>query len=296
MISIKKTYNILLNKIKYIYSTYEINKIYIILLTYILKCNINKLYFYILNSKRLDNKEYFIFLFLLNRIKNRYPIQYIIGYTYFNGIKILLNNNIFIPRQETEEMVNIIYKENKNKKKLKILDIGTGSGCISIFLRKKNKNISNYCLDYTNNILSISKKNFFLNKIKKKIKFLKFNLLNSSNKYKILFKSLPKFDIIISNPPYISYYNYYKYINSNIFYEPYKSIFVQNDDILYYYKKIINNFLNYKLKKKGIIYFEISNYIKHKIDLYFKKKYKNLIIKFIKDFNNNYRILKIIKK
>ncbi|WGH24861.1 MAG: HemK family protein methyltransferase [Candidatus Shikimatogenerans bostrichidophilus] len=296
MITIKKSYNILLNKINNIYNLYEINKIFLILFTYIFKCSRNKLYYYILINKKLDSKKYFIFLRFLYRIKNKYPIQYIIGYTYFNGIKIFINNNIFIPRQETEELVNIIYKENKNKKFIKVLDIGTGSGCISISLRKKINTISNFCLDYNYNILSISKKNFYINKIKDNIKFLKFNLLNSSNKYNKFLNILPKFDIIISNPPYISYYNYYKYINSNIFYEPYKAIFVLNNDILYYYKKIIYNFYNYKLKREGIIYFEISNKIKSKIDIYIKKKYKKLNIKFIKDSNKNYRILKIIKK
>ncbi|WGH25044.1 MAG: HemK family protein methyltransferase [Candidatus Shikimatogenerans bostrichidophilus] len=305
MININKCYFIFLKKLKNIYNKYEINKLFIILFTNILKCNKDKLYYYTLKNKKINNNKYFIFINALLKLKYRYPIQYIIHHTYFNGIKINLNKNVFIPRQETEELVNLIirdYNNNKrnsniNNKPLKILDIGTGSGCISIYINKKIRNSKIYCLDYSKKILYKTKKNFLLNKIYNNIKFYKFNILNNKKKYKMFLKKIPSFDLIISNPPYISFYNYYKYIKTNIFYEPYKSIFVLNNDVIIFYKKIMLYFYKYKLNKNGIIYFEISNEIKKKIILFLRKKFNsNNIIKFIKDINNNYRILKIIKK
>ncbi|MDH3005019.1 MAG: HemK family protein methyltransferase [Candidatus Shikimatogenerans sp. JK-2022] len=295
MIKINYCYIILLKKLNNIYSLYEINKFFLILFTHILKCNINKLYYYILNEKKINSKKYNYFIYAIYKLMYKYPIQYIIKYTFFKGIKIILNNNIFIPRQETEELVNLIIKDNKNKKKLNILDVCTGSGCISIYIKKKLYNSNIYCIDNYKKILFIAKKNFLLNNIKNKVFFYKFNLLNNKKKYNFFLDKLPNFDLIISNPPYISYKEYYKYINTNIFYEPYKSIFVLDNDELIYYKKIMLNFYTQKLKKNGIIYFEISNDIKDKIYYYLKKKFNNYTIKIKKDINNNYRILKIIK-
>ncbi|MDH3004237.1 MAG: HemK family protein methyltransferase [Candidatus Shikimatogenerans sp. JK-2022] len=295
MISINKCYLIFFKEIKKIYNIYETNKLFLILFSHILKCNINKLYYFILNNKIINNNKYNYFIYALHKLKYKYPIQYIIRYTYFNGIKIYLNKNIFIPRQETEELVNFIVKDNYNNKKLNILELCTGSGCISIYIKKKIYNSNIFCLDYSNKILSITKKNFILNKINKNVIFYRFNLLNNKEKYKKFFKKLPIFDLIISNPPYITYKKYYKYINTNIFYEPYKSIFVLDNDEIIYYKKIMLNFYVSKLKKNGIIYFEISNNIKNKALNYIKKKFNYNNIEIKKDINNNYRILKIIK-
>ncbi|WGH25416.1 MAG: HemK family protein methyltransferase [Candidatus Shikimatogenerans bostrichidophilus] len=296
MININNCYKFFFNKLKKIYPIYEINKLFFILFTHILKCSINKLYFYILNEKKIPENKYNYFIYAIYKLMYKYPIQYIIKYTYFKGIKIFLNNNIFIPRQETEELVDLIIKENKTKKKLNILEICTGSGCISIYIKKKLYNCNIYCIDKYKNILLIAKKNFTYNNLNNKISYYKFNLLNNKKKYNSFFKKIPNFDLIISNPPYISYKEYYKYINTNIFYEPYKSIFVLDNDEIIFYKKIMENFYKKKLKINGIIYFEISNKIKNKLLNYLKKKINYDTIKIKKDINNNYRILKIIKK
>ncbi|BDT61478.1 MAG: hypothetical protein RDO_0060 [Flavobacteriales endosymbiont of Rhyzopertha dominica] len=285
---------IILNKI---YNKKEIYKLFFIIFKNIFKCNNNKIYYYLLINKKINIKKYNIFINNIIKLKKKIPIQYIIKYTYFLNIKIYLNKRIFIPRQETEELTNLIIKENKNKnKKLNILDICSGSGCISISIKKNIYNCNIYCIENNKKILYKSKKNFFYNKIFNNIYFYKFNILNNKKRYKKFFKKLPLFDIIISNPPYVSYKEYYKYINKNIIYEPYNSIFVNNNDEILFYKKILLNFYKKKLKNNGIIYFEISNNIKNKILLFLKKKINNKIFNFKKDINNNYRILKIIKK
>ncbi|MDH3004907.1 MAG: HemK family protein methyltransferase [Candidatus Shikimatogenerans sp. JK-2022] len=294
-ININICYNFFFKKLKKIYYKKEINKLFFILFCKILKCNKEKLYFYILNNKKINFKEYVYFLKVIKKLKYKYPIQYIIKYTYFQGLKINLNKNIFIPRQETEELVYLIKKENKKqKKKINILDICSGSGCISIYLKKKIKNSNIYCIDNKKKIILKSKENFLKNKIYKDVFFLRFNILNNKKKYKNFLKKLPDFDLIVSNPPYISYKKYYKFKKTNILKEPKKSIFVFNKDEIIFYKKILLNFYKKKLKKNGVLYFEISNNIKKKIFFFLKKKIKDKI-KIIKDINNNYRILKIEK-
>ncbi|WGH27680.1 MAG: HemK family protein methyltransferase [Candidatus Shikimatogenerans bostrichidophilus] len=296
--NINYCYKIFIKKLNKIYNLNEINKMFFILFSYILNCNFNDIYFFFFKKKKINKKKYNFFIKSIYKLIYKYPIQYIIKYTYFLNTKIFLNKNIFIPRQETEELVNLIIKENINNnkiKKLNILDICTGSGCISINIKKKLYNCNIYSLDYSNKILLKTKKNFIYNKIKKNIFFYKFNILNNKKKYKKFLKKLPYFDIIISNPPYISYKMYYKYINKNIIYEPLKSIFVLYNDEIIFYKKIMLFFFKKKLIKNGIIYFEISKNIKNKIYFFLKKKFKNINFYFKKDINNNYRILKIIK-
>ncbi|WGH25781.1 MAG: HemK family protein methyltransferase [Candidatus Shikimatogenerans bostrichidophilus] len=297
-ININNCYIIFVNKLIKVYNFNEIYKLFFILFSHILKCNINDIYYFILKNKKINIKEYNFFIYAIYKLIYKYPIQYIIKYTYFKCTKIFLNKNIFIPRQETEELVNLIIKDNIkiNKiKKLNILDICTGSGCISIYIKKKLYNCNIFCLDYSNKIILNAKKNFLYNKINKNTFFYKFNILSNKKSYKNFFKKLPFFDIIVSNPPYISYKKYYKYINKNIVYEPYKSIFVLYDDEIIFYKQIMFNFYKKKIKKHGVIYFEISNNIKDKIFIFIKKYFFYDIISFKKDINNKYRILKIIK-
>ncbi|WGH26670.1 MAG: HemK family protein methyltransferase [Candidatus Shikimatogenerans bostrichidophilus] len=296
--NINNCYLIFIRKLSKIYNLKEINKMFFILFSHLLKCNISNIYLFFFLKKKINKKIYNYFIKSINKLIYKYPIQYIIKYTYFYKSKIFLNKNIFIPRQETEELVNLIIKDNikKNKKKkLNIIDICTGSGCISINIKKKLYNSNIYSLDYSKKILLKTKKNFFYNKIKNNFYFYKFNILNNKKKYKIFLKKLPYFDIIISNPPYISYKRYYKYLNKNIIYEPLKSIFVLYNDEIIFYKKIMLNFFKKKLIKNGVIYFEISNNIKNKILFFIKKKFKKINFFLIKDINSNYRILKIIK-
>ncbi|WGH27164.1 MAG: HemK family protein methyltransferase [Candidatus Shikimatogenerans bostrichidophilus] len=301
IININNCYIMFVKKLISIYNKNEIYKLFFILFSHILKCNFNDIYYFFLIKKKINIKKYNFLIKSINKLLYKFPIQYIIKYTYFLNTKIYLNKNIFIPRQETEELVSYIINDKNNiknniNKKLNIIDICTGSGCIAINIKKKLYNSNIYLLDYSNKILLKAKKNFYYNKIKcNNIKFIKFNILNKKKKYNKLLKKLPFFDIIISNPPYISYKMYYKYINKNIIYEPYKSIFVLYNDDIIFYKKIMFYFYKKKLNKNGILYFEITKKIKKKINIFLKKKFINDYFFFKKDINNNYRILKIIK-
>src|SRR5690606_28298851 len=135
------------------------------------------------------------FLFKLIQLKEHKPIQYILGETEFYGHKFFVNENVLIPRPETEELVEWIVKENKNKN-LKIIDIGTGSGCIPISLKKEIPSAEIYALDFSEKALETAKINAEFHQTE--IKFLQNDFL------KMDFQSLPNFDIIVSNPPYIA--------------------------------------------------------------------------------------------
>lgn len=180
----------------------------------------------------------------IERYKNGEPIQYIIGDVNFYGNTIKVNKNVLIPRFETEELVEKTIEKIKNKfdKKINILDLCTGSGCIAITLKKElNSNIT--ATDISSDALAVAKENIKLNNVD-------INLIHSD-----LFQNInDKFDCIISNPPYISYDETIDDIVKNN--EPNIALYAPNNG-LYYYEEILKNIKNY-LNDKFIIAFEIG--------------------------------------
>lgn len=180
----------------------------------------------------------------IERYKNGEPIQYIIGDVNFYGNTIKVNKNVLIPRFETEELVEKTIKKIKNKfdKKINILDLCTGSGCIAITLKKElNSNVT--ATDISSDALAVAKENIKLNNVD-------INLIHSD-----LFQNInDKFDCIISNPPYISYDETIDDIVKNN--EPNIALYAPNNG-LYYYEEILKNIKNY-LNDKFIIAFEIG--------------------------------------
>lgn len=178
----------------------------------------------------------------INKLKQGIPVQYIVGNVEFYGNIIEVNKDVLIPRFETEELVDRVIKKLKNKNNLDIVDLGTGSGCIAISLAKNlNSNID--AVDISNNALEIAKKNAFNNKIN--INFYLGDMLNPLNK---------KYDLIISNPPYIAYDEEIMDIVKNN--EPHLALYADNDG-LYYYEQILKN-VNKYLKDEYLIAFEIG--------------------------------------
>ncbi len=178
----------------------------------------------------------------IKRLNNGEAIQYIIGNVDFYGNTIKVNKNVLIPRFETEELcfrtINYIKKYFKNT--VNILEIGTGSGCISIAL-KKNLDSHITALDISRDALNIAKENALLNNVS--ISFLQSDLFNNVN---------GKFDVIISNPPYISYEeNIMDVVKNN---EPHLALYAP-DNGLYFYKKILKEALSY-LNERFLIAFE----------------------------------------
>lgn len=216
------------------------------------------------------------------RLLNGYPIQYIIGYVNFFGYKINVNENVLIPRYETEYLVEktINYSKKIFKDKVNILDLGTGSGAISIALGKKiDSNVT--AVDISEDALEIAKINAKENNIN--INFIKSDMLdNVSGKY----------DIVISNPPYID--SNEKIMDSVKKYEPHLALYAEEDG-LYFYKKIISNIKPF-LKDKFIIAFEIGWWQGTLIEKIAKDYFSDSKILIEKDLTNRDRYIFIINE
>ena len=181
----------------------------------------------------------------IKRLNNGEAIQYIVGSVNFYGNEIKVNKNVLIPRFETEELIeNTLFYMNKYFDKPKILDIGTGSGCIAITLKKELPSSIVHASDISDEALEIAKENAKDNNTD--ITFFKSNMLDNIN---------DKYDVIISNPPYIDYSDneIMDIVKNN---EPHIALFAE-DKGLYYYKEILKNGSK-NLNKKSIIAFEIG--------------------------------------
>ena len=204
----------------------------------------------------------------LEKLKNHEPIQYILGKTEFFGFPFIVNKNTLIPRPETEELVVWILEEvtllqKSILKEISILDIGTGSGCIAILFSKKLRNAKTYAIDISKKALKIAKKNAKLNKVFInffEIDILKINSLENLKKDQNSSNQPVKFDIIVSNPPYVRNSEKIE-INRNVLEnEPHQALFVSDENPLLFYEKIAD--LSKKhLTENGILFFEINQYL-----------------------------------
>lgn len=217
--------------------------------------------------------------FYLNELQKQRPIQYLLGSTHFFGLKLRVNPNVLIPRPETEELVNWIINDHQNKADLKILDIGTGSGAIAIALAK-NLNAEITAFDISEAALETAQKNADLNQVF--IHFTEFDILNDVWEGE-------KFDIIVSNPPYVRELEKSE-INPNVLEnEPHLALFVPDNDPLIFYKKIAD-FARNHLSQNGKLFFEINQYLgKETVFLLQEKGFKNIFLK--QDIYGNDRMI-----
>lgn len=231
----------------------------------------------------LKEAELLFFTDVLNQLKKEIPIQYILGKTEFFGLTFKVNKNVLIPRPETEELVQWIIADCKNyhKSSIKILDIGTGSGCIAISLAKNIPNAQVYALDISENALSIAMENAELNKVK--IEFEKLNILETNDLNQT-------FDIIVSNPPYVRLQEKQQIQKNVLDFEPEIALFVDDENPLVFYDKIVLLAKNH-LTKNGQLYFEINQYLGNEmLDLLKTHQFKNIKLK--KDFHEVDRMVK----
>ena len=193
----------------------------------------------------------------LSLLKQQKPIQYILGETEFFGLPFKVNEHVLIPRPETEELVQWILDEFVIRdKSLKILDIGTGSGCIAVSLAKHLLSTKVYAVDVSEEALAVAKSNARINDAD--ITFFEVDILNP-NSWSLAFTDL-KFDIIVSNPPYVRELEK-QLMQSNVLdYEPHLALFVSDDNPLLFYEAI-SRFAVDKLSENGHLFFEINEYL-----------------------------------
>ena len=203
---------------------------------------------YLLNkNQKLSQKEVSFFKNCLEKINKNIPVQYITGQANFCNLLIKVNPNVLIPRPETEELVHLILNNHNQDSLKEILDVGTGSGCIIIALKKTLPNTNCTAVDISKDAIRTAKANAVLNKVE--VDFITKDILDYKNEEK-------SWDMIVSNPPYIPISNK-KHMHPNVVQnEPSQALFVENEEPLKYYQ-IISNFANNHLKKNGKIYFEI---------------------------------------
>ena len=218
----------------------------------------------------------------LKLIKNKMPIQYVTGKVLHKKLTFYLNENVLIPRPETVELCDWIISDQKNK--ISILDIGTGSGLISIILKKYLDNSNVEAWDKSIKALEIAKKNSLVNNVK--INFKEVDVLK-----KIEFNN--KYDLIVSNPPYVDKSEIPSIDVSVSKFEPHSAIFVDGDDNLVFYKKIIE-FSKVALNDLGVLYLEChTDRIKSIKNLLKINNFKKITIK--EDLNGRERMIKAYK-
>ena len=218
----------------------------------------------------------------IKRLSKNEPIQYILGESFFCGLKFIVNRSVLIPRPETEELCMWIIEENKSANK--IMDICTGSGCIAVSLAKKIKNSDVYAVDISSDALKIATENTLLNNVK--VNFLQYNILNSDFLYSIG----EKFDIIVSNPPYVRDMEKSFMDKRVLDYEPHIALFVDDDNPLIFYDVILN-FGQKHLNNNAKLYVEINeNFAGEVAELFEKYGYSDIYIK--KDINDKDRIIR----
>ena len=222
---------------------------------------------------------------IVSALQTKKPIQYILGETEFYGLKFIVNQNTLIPRPETEELVQLILNSNfTDFTNLKILDIGTGSGCIAIALAKNLPNVSVYALDVSEEALQIAKLNAHCNNVN--ITFLHQNILETSNLHE-------QFSIIVSNPPYVRNLEKQEIHKNVLEYEPHLALFVEDNDALLFYRKITELAVK-NLSERGQLYFEINQYLgKETVALLEKMSFKNIELR--KDIYGNDRMIRCDK-
>ena len=251
-----------------------------------------------LNPNQIVPKEDLNFyLDAINALQIEKPIQYIIGETEFYGLTFKVNEEVLIPRPETEELVDWILKEFNEKKELNILDIGTGSGCIAISLAKHLPKANVSGIDISKQALQIALQNAKLNNAK--VTFLQLDILkmnvasshpNSLRTGPVMNSLQMEFDIIASNPPYVRDLEKLE-IKSNVLQnEPHIALFVSDENPFLFYDKIAD-FAKQYLTANGLLFLEINQYLAKNMTTLLKQKgFKSIELR--KDIFGNDRMIK----
>jgi release factor glutamine methyltransferase len=284
-------------KLKYIYDEQEASNITDLFLEYITQLTktdrVSK------KQKELSGTELKQLQQGLERLKLNEPIQYITNRVWFYGMELYVDKNVLIPRPETEELVQWIVDDTKMLGKdvfireraeadettqLKILDVGTGSGCIALALKKAMPKAEVWGCDISEEALNVARRNGSCLNIR--VDFQGLNFLNEAQQ-----KSLPTVDIIISNPPYIPLRDKKKMDANVVDHEPHTALFVSDDDSLIFYKAIAA-FGKKRLYRNGSIYMEVHEEIgKYVINLFNQNGYIDIELK--KDMQGKDRMIRV---
>jgi release factor glutamine methyltransferase len=276
--TIKDIRNYLASELSELYSEIEIRSLTKQIISLLFEDN-NLIYILKENEKMVDNKKAGVVIKYCSELKSGKPFQYITGQTLFYNCIIKVNPEVFIPRPETEELVDMIIKENTGFTG-RIIDIGTGSGCIAIALARNLPSAFISGIDISELSLETAIKNAELNSVN--VRFIRADI------FKIDQSVAGQADIIVSNPPYVRN-SEKKFMKKNVLdYEPHGALFVTDEDPLIFYRAILDN-ASYILTPGGKIYFEINEALGKQI-LTLMASHNLHKINIIKDLNGKDRI------
>ncbi len=214
------------------------------------------------------------------------PVQYVLGEAWFMNLKLLVNEHVLIPRPETEELADWIISDvdKKDTKEISLIDIGTGSGCIPISIKKMRDYINTSAIDISDDALHVAKTNAIQQNTA-----IHFHLINFLNETE--WDQLGKYNIIVSNPPYIKASEAKSMSDNVLNFEPRIALFVPDNDALIFYKNIAKFGMTH-LKKDGNIYAEINEALGEQVIRLFETySYKNIELR--KDMQGKDRMLKV---
>ena len=270
----------MISELSSIYEIDELNSIFNLLAEDYL--NIPRSKILLADEIGLNESNQMLFSSALERLKAHEPIQYILGKTNFMDLEFKVNSSVLIPRPETEELVRLMLKKDFDGKE--ILDIGTGSGCIAISLTKNLPNSKVSAMDISIDALEVAKENAKLNNVS--IEFIHADIFE--------YQSDKKYDVIVSNPPYVTESEKLKLKKNVLGFEPELALFVDDVTPLKYYESIINFSLN-NLNSQGQIFFETNENYKHELNK-LAQNYEHNIIEFKLDNHNKNRFLILSKE
>ena len=291
---LKEILNIYHKELDVLFGNEEVNSFFNLLIEHYL--DIKRIHL-VLNPEYVITKEEEQPLFeALAHLKLQKPIQYILGETEFYGLPFKVNEHTLIPRPETEELVEWIIdchseqsRSTSDESQFKILDIGTGTGCIAISLAKHLKKADVYALDVSEEALKVAKQNAELNEVN--VEFIHDDILNF--RHAELVSASHYYDVIVSNPPYVRNLEKAE-IQSNVLdNEPHLALFVDDDNPLQFYKAICQ-FAQINLKEDGILYFEINEYLGEEM-IALLESYTFKAIELKKDIFGKDRMIKGVK-
>ena len=219
-------------------------------------------------ERKLNEAEIFYLQRALRRLKDQEPLQYVTGVAHFHGMEFKVDKRVLIPRPETEELVQWVFEEMSGQEGFRALDVGTGSGCIAVSLKKNLPSAEVYAIDVSAEALALAGEN--ADSLGVDIKFKQLDIMKEEGR-----GQLPAFDIIVSNPPYVTLEDKERMLPNVIDYEPALALFVEDDPLAFY--RAIVDFSQTNLNPGGSLFFECNeNYTDLVLELMRHKGYHNL--------------------
>jgi release factor glutamine methyltransferase len=243
--------------------------------------NISRLSYFQMQNNTVNEPLAHQILQVANELSTGKPLQYIFGDTVFYGLKFYVDSNVLIPRPETEELVHLIIHTVRKSTHISnnLLDIGTGTGCIPITLKKHLNNLEVSAIDVSPEALEVAIKNAELNEVN--INFIQADILS--------YTAEKKYDVIVSNPPYIKEDEKASMHLNVLTYEPHLALFVSNENPLLFYKAIAE-FSRTNLNENGFLFFEINEYLGEQVRLMLAEKgFQNIQV--LKDMQSKDRMV-----